>query len=410
MPILLVGCWGRQTAEVITITWWVPYSPDDAVYSVLQGLAEGYTARTGCQVRLESVPWDEMRPRPGGWATTTSQGRRPPDVWGPVPHSWAGAFADNGQAMPLDLQMGKYLDVAVGACRYKDRQYCLPLLADTVALIYNKALVPDPPGSFEELIDLVKGLNDPERGRWGLVVPLMSPYHVYPFMEGYGGYVFACDRARCNPTDIGLNNEGSVRGIQLLSDLYVKKLLPDPLADRATTHDYAVRAFADGRAAMLIDGSWSLAAIRDGGVDYGVAPLPPLPGAERRPRSFVLVDALYVNSRTARLAEAVALLKELSTPESMVALQKAMGKTPVRRDVLRMAEFRTDHEMRVWREQVEWGEPLPNLPEMEAVWGPWEQALEEAIPGLVPPQDALDRAVKQVREHLGIPTPRPPRG
>ncbi len=411
LTVLLVGCLGRPTEEVIILTWWLPYSPDDDVYPVFQQIAQSYTAKSGCRVRLESVPWDELRPYPGrAWSAVVTQGRHTPDVWGPVPHSWVGVFADNGQAMPLDVQMTKYLDVATRACHYKERQYCLPLLADTVALIYNKDLVPDPPKSFAELIDLAKGFNDPDRGRWGLVIPLLSPYHVYPFMEGYGGYVFACDRVSCNPADIGLNNEGSVRGVQLLSNLYRKGLLPDPLADRARTHAYAVRLFADGRAAMLIDGSWALDAVRAGNVNYGVASLPPLPDTKRRPRSLVLVDAVYVNAHSVHPAEAVALIEELTTLENISALQQALGKIPVRRDIFRRSEFRSNREMRIWREQVERGEPLPNLPEIDAVWGPWQQALEEAIPGLVPAQDALDRAVEQIRERIGVPTPRPPRG
>jgi maltose-binding protein MalE len=165
-------------------------------------------------------------------------------------------------------------------------------------------------------------------------------------------------------------------------------------------HDEAVRLFVEGKAGMLIDGPWVLPQIQAAGIDYGVSAIPELPEGTRSPRALTLVHVLAANASTAHLGEATDLMNYLAGPEAIVALQDVLGKAPVRRDILRQQPLREDRELATWYEQAASGVLLPQAPEMGYVWAPWARALDEAIPGLKPVQDALDQAVEQIQGYI----------
>jgi maltose-binding protein MalE len=283
---------------------------------------------------------------------------------------------------------------------------------DSVALIYNRALVPKPPSTFEQFLELARAHTEPNSDRWGLALPLLSPTHVYPFMDGYGGYIYACQATSdiadadvspaatpaCDLEDIGLNNEGSVQGIQLVSDLYTREqVLSQALADSSQMHERAVQLFVEGQAAMLIDGPWVLPALHDSDVNYGVASLPALPGAAQPPRPLTVVYGLTANAHTEHPDQVLALMNYIADPENVASLTSALNKAPVRRDALRQS--RLEH-VKNWRDRAAQGVLLASIPELDAVWTPWARALAEAVPGLRPVQEAMDLAVEQIREIL----------
>ena len=403
------GCrFGPEPDLTITLTWWVTYAEESPEYAALEAIANDYAEGTEyVVVEVVPVPWDDVAPRGIGYSQLqlAQQEGSGPDIWGPVPHSWTGAYALSEQAKPLDPEQingtQQTIELALHACQYDGQQYGVPILMDSLALIYNTDLVPEPPKSFEELIEVAQELTDPEQDTWGLMLPLLSEYHVYPFIDGYGGYIFGCNDEGCNLEDIGLNNEGAVLGIQLLSDLYLQDgLLSDALADSAQMYDAALEQFASGRAGMLIEGSWTLPEIQASGIPYDVAEIPPLPGTTAAPRPLTLIQALFVNPESAHADETQKLLNHLVSAEAIPQFQSVLGRVPVRRDVLRSAPFRNDRELRVWREQASNGIPLPNVPELGYIWYPWSQALQEAIPGYTPVQDALDTAVEQIKNYI----------
>jgi arabinogalactan oligomer/maltooligosaccharide transport system substrate-binding protein len=165
-------------------------------------------------------------------------------------------------------------------------------------------------------------------------------------------------------------------------------------------HSYALRLFTAGRAGMLLEGSWVLPEVRASRVDYGVAPIPRSPEAPQDPRPLTIVYAVSASALTAHPDEAIDFLNYLASPESVVAMHDVLDKAPVRQDVLRLPALRQDRELKTWRDQAANGVALPNLAELDYVWAPWARALDEAIPGLRPAQDALDQAVEQIRSYI----------
>jgi maltose-binding protein MalE len=410
VSLLAGGCrLGPEPDTTIRLTWWVTYAQESAEYAAFESIAKAYMEQTeDIVLEVVAVPWDSVAPRGIGLSRLqlAQEAGTGPDLWGPVPHSWAGAYAMSGQARALEAteieDIRQYIDVAMQACQYNGVQYGLPVLMDSIALIYNKALVPDPPKTFDALLDLARELTDQKEDRWGLALPLLSQYHTYPFIDAYGGYIFGCGAEGCDLQDVGLNNEGAARGIQLLSDLYVEEaLFAEPLADRDLMYDHALELFTAGKAAMLIEGSWVLPEIRASQVDYGVAVIPAPTDASGPPRPLTTVQAMYVNPELTYRDEVLDLLNFTASEENIITMQAAMDKTPVRQDILRARPFRGDAETRAWRNQATGGVMLPNIPELGYVWVPWGRALDEAIPGYTPTQDALDYAVEQIKGYIG---------
>ena len=393
--------WGVEPDTTIDLSWWIPYSEDSAQFAALESIVERYHDQVdGIVVQLVPVPWDGMAPRGIGLSEldqAIGKGGKP-DLWGPVPHKWTGSFVDKGQVAALDQDLLPapilYADVALQACSVGSALYGLPVLMDGLALIYNRRLLPEPPSTFAELATLAGRLGEGENVPWVLSLPLLSPYHIYPFLDGYGGYIFGRSEDTWDSGDVGLANEGAVRGTRYLSTLYTRqRLFPEPLADRGVMYSQAVQLFLQGQAATLIEGSWILPQLEAAGLDYGLAPLPLLPGSDEVPRSLVVVQAVYLNSASAHPDEARTLLAHIGTEDSMVALAQGLGTIPVRRDVLRSAALPNGSTLRPWYEMVSGGVPLPNVPELDTVWGLWVQALEVAIPGLTPADEALQSAV-----------------
>jgi arabinogalactan oligomer/maltooligosaccharide transport system substrate-binding protein len=406
LAIVLVtsACQWRTEPDPLTkLTWWITYSEDSEAYGTFEAIAQAYTEQVeGIEIELVSVPWDGIAPR-GIGLSQLDQALDPgpgPDLWGPVPCKWAGPLVEKGQVAALDAAElpGQvfYPDVALQACSVGDKLYSLPVLMDSVALIYNRELVVEPPASFADLVAMAKQLAGGEEKKWALALPLLSQYHIYPFLDGYGGYIFGRGENGWDPQDIGLQNDGAVRGTRYLSSLYASQhLFPDALADRAVMYDRSIELFTSGQAATLIEGAWVLPQLEASAIDYGVAPIPLLPGSEQTPRSLTVVQGVYVSATSPHSQETLGLLSYLGEQEGAVALQRAMGTIPVRRDLLRDSALRDIPVLRAWYDLASAGVALPNIADLDTVWQPWGQALEVAIPGLTPADQALQDAVAQ---------------
>src|SRR3712207_8710549 len=56
-------------------------------------------------------------------------------------------------------EMDDILPTALDAARLDGKLYGIPLFVESVGLIYNKALVPEPPTTWEELVTTANGLT-----------------------------------------------------------------------------------------------------------------------------------------------------------------------------------------------------------------------------------------------------------
>ena len=155
--------------------------------------------------------------------------------------------------------------------------YGAPAVIETLVMYYNKDLINEAPKTFADLEALAKdekyAFKGEEGKNTGFLAKWTDFYFAYGLLSGYGGYVFGDEGT--NPKDVGLNNEGSIEGIQYATDWF-QKTWPKGMMDIKAAGDFVTSQFTEGKAAAIIDGPWAAANYKETGLNFGVAKIPTL--------------------------------------------------------------------------------------------------------------------------------------
>ncbi len=357
---------------------------DSERFPVMQEVGAQFEEEYGIPVRVQEMPFGDIRDNLGVVAPT---GEGPDIIIGA--HDWLGQLVTDGLLMEIDIaDESLFLESALDAFTWEGKRYAIPYAIEAIGLFYNKDLVGDtPPDSFEELIAIGEKLK--EEGKYALVMPQPDPYHTYPFFSALGGYVFAEDEnGVLNPLDVGLANEGAVKGFKLF-----ERLLDEGIMARATAYDTMMSLFQNGDAAFMITGPWAFGDVRSAGVNYGFTRVPSIEGQYGRP--FVGAQGFMLSAFTENEVLASIFLNEfIATKDTMLAIYE---QDPRPTAFLPAAEIiNQDPDMRGVMEAAEYGVPMPAIPAMNAVWTAWSDALELVINGQSTPEAAIKDAVEQI--------------
>ncbi len=372
---------------------------DDTRAPVFEELGKAYTEATGIPVEVVEVGFNEIR---GQFTTAAPAGEGPDIIIGA--HDWVGELAANGLlaeiALPEELA-AKFDKVALEAFTY-GALYGLPYAREGVALVYNKALLPEVPATFEELIEFAREFTDPTVPQYGFVVQNPDPYHEFPFLSAFGGYIFGVDEeGKLNPCDIGLDSEGAVKGAKVLDALFEEGILAAGMS-----WDIWTGLFTEGRIAAAITGPWFVGQAKSAGIDIGVAPIPPfccqVYGAMCcfYPKPFVGVQGVMVSAFSPNLPLVEDFLfNYFATKEAQLKMYERDPRIPA--FIPAYEAVADDPILRGFAESISNGVPMPNIPEMASVWGAWSDAMAAIGNQEMEPADALKKAADAIREVLG---------
>jgi len=328
----------------------------------------------------------------GQFTTAAPTGAGPDIIIGA--HDWVGELAANGLLAPIDLPGGlraQFDKVSLDAFTY-GKLYGLPYAREGIALVYNKKLVPVPPKTWGELLQLARKLTDPTLPQYGFAVQNPDPYHSFPFVSALGGYIFGEKDGKLNPCDVGLDNAGAVAGVKYFDALIEEGLLPAGLDWGTWTS-----LFAEGRIAMVITGPWAIGIAKAAGIDVGVAPLPLIEG--KQPGVFVGVQGVMVSAFSPNLPLVYDFLfYYFATTDTQLALYERDPRIPA--FLPAYARVAADPILQGFAESVSRGVPMPNIPEMSAVWGAWYDAMALIGEQKLEPKDALKQAADSIRAIL----------
>ena len=363
----------------------------EAERTVLERVAAGFSQRTGVPVRIVRVPFEELQPK---LQVSVPVGQGPDLVSGP--HDWIGRFVITGLIAPVDLPpaaLEPYLPVSLDVTRYGGHIYGLPVSVTALALVTNRALLPQPPRSMPELIEAAQRLT--RDGRYGFLFDDTDFFFAWPFFGGAGATLFEPGASGPDPERLGLRGEPARQAMRFLHDLHARyHLIPE-----GTNKNSANSRFLDGQCAMTITGPWSLQEYRARHIDYVVTPIPAL-DTGRWPSPLVGVDALMLTTSSREPALAAQLLLELAGCEAQVQLHLAAGRVPARRDAQRDPRVAHDADVAALVACVDRGTPMPTLPAMGQVWGPMADALRLMTTGKLAPESALDEAVDRIQANI----------
>lgn len=362
----------------------------DAEGEWAQFVAEEFTKKYGIPVTYENVNHTDA---PGKLQTDGPAGLGP-DVF-LAPHDHTGSLATAGLILENyfpDEYKEAALDAAIKGTSVDGKLYGYPVSIETYALFYNKDKVSKVPETWDELIEQAKAFN--KEDQYGFMMEAGNFYYNYAFIGGYDGYVFG--NGNTDPADIGLNNEGAIKAGEFMKRLHDEVL---PLKVEDITYDVKQTLFNDGKLLFNIDGPWAIANHRDAGVNFGVAPLPKLDNG-KSPTSFSGVKQYLVNAYT-KYPNAASLYAQFATSEEMLLKRYEMtGQIPARKSLLENETLKKDEIAMAFLEQATAAVPMPNIPEMQYVWGPMGTAFTAIWNGLDTPKAALDAGVQQIKDAI----------
>lgn len=356
----------------------------------LADAVEHFTMDTGIEVVVETFDEFDIR----NLLFAAAENEVGPDIFLGA-HGWAGGLAEIGLIEPIDLTSvaPAFAPVALEAMLYEGEHWALPISIEAIALVYNKDLVGTPPSTFEGLGPSCAGMAGIEHC---VGLSMGDPYHHYPFLTAFGGYVFGFDPANgWDPSDVGLDTGGATAGAEFLEGQVKAGVIGGPPAS-AGSYQETVDLFLDGAFPYWPTGPWSVGALEGSGMNWGVVPIPAMNG--NVPGPFVGVQGFFLGVYGQQEAAAKYLLEYVATTETMVALYNGTHRPPVHLGAYGAVAAEATE---VFITSAASGEPMPNIPEMGFAWTPMADAFDAIRTGALPAAEAMTQAAQAVRAAIG---------
>ena len=381
---LLFGSGRVQAQPLPSLLVWIN---GDKGYNGLQKVGDAFTRDSGVKVVVQHP---EGAPDKFQAAAAAGKG---PDImcW---PHDRAGEWAKSGLIVPVrpPRRIRAEIDESSWAAfTYRGQTWGYPLAIEAVGLIYNKALVPAPPESFEQVIEIDRKLKAGSGGSKSAILwAYNNSFFSWGLLAGPGGFVFGRDaQGELDPRVVGINNEGALKGAQMIDRLVKGGHMP-----KGARYSEMEGAFARGQVAMMINGPWAWDNVRKVGIDFGVAPLPSIAGKPGKPFVGVLGCMITAPSKAKDVAREFIenhLLKVDSL--KVISADVPLG---VPANKAYYAELSADPRIRATMDNARAGAPIPNIPEMGRFFPAMDAALEAITNGRQAPKDALDGAAARM--------------
>jgi maltose/maltodextrin transport system substrate-binding protein len=370
-----------QAAEPLNLLVWI--NPDKG-YAGLQKVGDAYERETGVKVLVQH-PDDA----PSKFQAAAGAGKGP-DIfcW---PHDRAGEWAKSGLIVPIKPRQAlrdQIEDSAWKAFEYRGNTWGYPLAIEAIGLIWNKALIQQPPASWEQVVAIDKALS--ARGKKAILWDYNKSFFTWPLLAGAGGTLFGKRADGSYDTDVvGVNAPGAVQAATMLQGLVRSGVLP-----KGAGYSEMEGAFNRGEIAMMISGPWAWDNVKKSRIDFGVAPLPAVNGHEPKPFVGVLGCMIAAPSRNKDLARDF-LENHVLALAGLRAINAAVPLgTPANKAYF--AELRSDPHIAATMDNARRGEPVPNIPEVGKFWTAMDAALEAITNMRQSPQDALDGAKARI--------------
>jgi arabinogalactan oligomer/maltooligosaccharide transport system substrate-binding protein len=278
-----------------------------------------------------------------------------PDVFA-APHDKLGELVAGGHVLPVaDVALAEQvLGACAKAATYDGVMYGYPVSAETYALFYNKDMIPEAPKTWEEVVEFCKGFND--GNKYGFMMDVGNAYYTILFTTSQDNRLFGPDGTDTTATNI--NSAASAEGMKFFATL--REILNVPAADLTTS--MADAAFSSGTAAMHITGPWNILPFKEAGLNFGIAPLPALPGNDSPAASFSGTRCMLVSAYSEHPEEAAQFAAFLTTPEMQKLRFDITGALPSV-DVAVESPY-----VGGILQQLDYAFPMPSIPQMGAYW------------------------------------------
>nr|SBO98404.1 Sugar ABC transporter, periplasmic sugar-binding protein [Nonomuraea gerenzanensis] len=367
------------------LTFWMYQDRTPQAGQVMERVRQDFEkANPGVTVKIVKIPKDDYNTKLGSAVASKSA----PDA-GILDQPLVSKYALDGtiKEVPAGLiDEADYYKGALDTNRAGGKLYGLPQDQTTVALFYNRKLVPTPPKTWDELKQVAARVHAADANVAGMNVPKGDGYGAWMFpgiVHGAGGEMVD-DAGKKVLFDQPL----AVEALQLWVDL--QESSPRKITD-------SDKPFENGLAAMTISGPWDVPTIKEQfpDLDFGVAPLP----YKTEPAGNIGGEDSVVFATSKNQDLAWKWLAFLSDARNNGAVADAFGGFPVH---LKAQVPAGGPEQAAFLEQLKVAHARPAVPQWiqvnDEIIAP---AIESALTGKATAQQALTDAAGKTRSLLG---------
>lgn len=379
--MIMAGGQGETTAEgPVTITLWTKEGEADNALQWVYDLAEEFN-QINAKQQVEVVKPGDVEALREDFQTASLAGTAPELLWTVNDH--AGPFTAADLIQPVDglFDLSKYVDSALAAVKLDGKTWGVPINnGNHLMLLYNKDLVPQAPADTNELFRVAQQLTTGDR--YGLVWNQTEPFWMVPWLGGFGGSVFAADGV--TPT---LDTKAMRDTLQFLYDMkYKYKIIP-----KESDYNGADSLFKEGKAAMIINGDWSLGAYKEiFGDNLGVARIPKVSSTGKWPAPYTSGVFFMVPKEVsgAKLEVVKAFVGFVTNEENQVEMVRKLNRLPALKVALDEPVVKSDLFLEGSADQMVVGTPMPTVLEMRCNWDSMKPEMQAVLSDTKSPAEA----------------------
>ena len=368
---------GAYPTEDVTIRLWTKEGEADGGYQFVTSLTDAYTAMHS-NVTFEVVNKEVETLRED--FQTSSLGGDPPELLWTV-NDHAGPFTAAGLIQPVEglFDMSLY----VPSVELDGHTWALPITSGNhLMLLYNKDLIAEPPATTDDLIKVGQELTTGDT--YALVYNQTEPFWLAPWLGGFEGAVFADDGV--TPT---LNTPEMIATLQFLYDIKYTT----PIVPVESDYDGADTLFKEGKAAMIINGDWSLGGYQEAlGDKLGVAPIPQVSATGTWPAPYTSGTYFMIPKglEGAKLTVVVDFIKFVTNDENQIKLIEERSVLPGLLTALDSDLITNDPILAGSASQMSKGTPMPSVLEMRCNWDAMKPEMQAVLADTKTPEAAAE--------------------
>ncbi|RPF32995.1 extracellular solute-binding protein [Streptomyces sp. TLI_185] len=381
---------GSKSDGPVTITWWDTSNATNEAPTYKALVKEFEAANKGIKVKYVNVPFDQAQNK----FDTAAGSKGAPDVLRSEV-GWTPAFAKKGYFLPLDgtealKDQSKFRSNLIEQAKYDGKAYGVPLVTDTLALVYNKALfkkagITEAPKTWDELKADAAKIDSKAKvyGYWGST----QSYYAQTFLYGEG-----TDTVDATAKKITVNSAPAKKAYGTWLSLFKGQGLhkADTTAD---AYAHIQDAFVNGKVASIIQGPWEITNFYKGSAfkdksNLGIATVPAGSTGKAGAPTGGHNLSVYAGSDSAHQKAALKFVNFMTSAKSQTEIALKNSTLPTRDDAY-TAEVKADPGIAGFQTVLPAAQPRPALPEYSSLWTPLDTELTSIAGG----KESLDKGL-----------------
>ncbi|MHC3472515.1 extracellular solute-binding protein [Streptomyces sp. 7R007] len=379
-----------KSSGPVTITWWDTSNATNEAPTYKALVKEFEAANKGIKVKYVNVPFSQAQNK----FDTAAGSKGAPDVLRSEV-GWTPAFAKKGYFLPLDgtealADKDKFQPNLITQAQYEGKTYGVPLVTDTLALVYNKALfkkagITEAPKTWDELKSDAAKIDAKLHvyGYWGST----QAYYAQTFLYGEG-----TDTVDASAKKITVDSAAAKKAYGTWLSMFSGQGLhkADVTAD---AYAHIQDAFVSGKVAAIIQGPWEITNFYKGSAfsdksNLGIATVPAGSSGKSGAPTGGHNLSVYAGSDSAHQKAALKFVNFMTSAKAQTEIALKNSTLPTRDDAY-TAEVKADPGIAGFQTVLPAAQPRPALPEYSSLWGP----LDTELPKIAGGNESLDKGL-----------------